>query len=672
MSSSTIVDNSNSIKNFSFFYNEEGPPVCPYVVGVTGHRDLIVSEEKVIKAAFKKQLEILAVQWREKCGGTAPLVLISGMAEGADQIAVEAALELDAELNIKIIAVLPMEREEYLTTMSSDEGKNRFKELINNKNIISILLPKEESQQEEIKSNELTQEEVHEKQYEALARYISFHGHVLFAFWNGTDLENNNAGTSAVVRFKLYGSGLFRRVADDPLTFPTIGPVVHLRFPRANETTNFSPGVFLWTRERLKEAESSQKSLPEFPTFVEKDEYQLGENSEDLIALTTPVMERLGEFNQTVVKYQDIHQFKMDNLNNPKEYQKLYGDLFPDLSKESPEAKATTINEILNEDSGTRILAENYRISSCMADYYKKWRGRWRWCYVLMASMYLIFSGLLVAGTLISQYIEHTPNITVPNWCSFWVSDNGLYSLLTACYVIAIPLVLLYWYWRKKFPYQREWCRWRSVAEALRVQLFWRIAGIKGCVSSFYRYHQTQSIDWLRMAVYGLVFLLPPPKSESVNRDVVWENWVNGQFNWFQDKLGRLTKHKQSSGFSEYVPTIFFLIYPAALMNLSENMVSLAYNLSNFNIGTAFVLVVSFFLILITGRLFWLVIDDEFNPISEIDLLQRIQAPFQRALWLNHKNRESGNILYELGKEALTHNAEWLRSVEDKKLTLPG
>ena len=75
------------------------------IIGVTGHRDLSNVNIDSFKLIIKQELEKIAL----KCPNT-NIKLLTSLAEGADQLCAEVALEL----GIKIIVPLPMESGEYI------------------------------------------------------------------------------------------------------------------------------------------------------------------------------------------------------------------------------------------------------------------------------------------------------------------------------------------------------------------------------------------------------------------------------------------------------------------------------------------------------------------------------------------------------------------------------
>ncbi len=280
--SSTTTDKSYTDLLYHFTKNNNGVPIYPYVAAVTGHRSFAQPgeaegipgfTEQDIKKAFISQLRPMAELWRKSCGNAnAPFILLTGMADGADQIAADAATELvehEPELNIKIVAVLPMPEDVYIKTI---ENQKRFTDLLE-KAIYKIVIPwandniGHESELARI-CNET--EFRRQKQYVLQSRFLALHSHVLFAFWDGIPSTQNKGGTADTVFFKLNN-----KIVDDNetqqqgdiLTFSPVGPVVHLLIPRddangdnlafsLDENLDMSSiPVLYWTRDKKRKLE---------------------------------------------------------------------------------------------------------------------------------------------------------------------------------------------------------------------------------------------------------------------------------------------------------------------------------------------------------------------------------------------------------------------------------
>lgn len=262
----------DELKKDILFYKTgaENSPVSPFVLAVTGHRSFARPGQALnipgytdeqIKSAFQIQLKALALKWQADCGSTAPLIFLSGMADGADQITVESALESDPALNIKVFAVLPMERTVFRKTV---DNQSRFDRLLEQVDSIYVLPPVSENKGFETEladvGNPLFTPR-RQKQYEALGLFLTSQCHLLFAFWDGIDMPNPPGGTSSVVRVMLERTeGEFK------------GLTAHFLTPRNNKENGVEPvsstldcaeiPVFLWTQKKLEKLENGGVVLP--------------------------------------------------------------------------------------------------------------------------------------------------------------------------------------------------------------------------------------------------------------------------------------------------------------------------------------------------------------------------------------------------------------------------
>src|ERR1700733_9713529 len=122
------------------------------VIAITGHRDLYPEDFEALRAEVGKVFEEL-----KKAYPHTPLLLLSGLAKGADRIAVEAAIAA----NIPYIAVLPMPEHLYRQDFETEDSDADFEKL-RSAAARCIVLPLEESTVEPISA------EARDKQYERL------------------------------------------------------------------------------------------------------------------------------------------------------------------------------------------------------------------------------------------------------------------------------------------------------------------------------------------------------------------------------------------------------------------------------------------------------------------------------------------------------------------------
>ena len=118
---------------------QPGPPSVPFVlaVGVTGHRAEVLPQDSVpvLRSRIGEVLRCIEeagaalLEARRDCftGARPRLRFVSPVADGADQIAAEVALERGWELQ----AILPFDRAAYRTSLANHGARERFDDLLN-------------------------------------------------------------------------------------------------------------------------------------------------------------------------------------------------------------------------------------------------------------------------------------------------------------------------------------------------------------------------------------------------------------------------------------------------------------------------------------------------------------------------------------------------------------
>jgi hypothetical protein len=155
---------------------EQSTGLIPFVVGVTGHRDLREEDLPALRQAVRSVLEQIAAPLRNT-----PILLLTALAEGADQIAAEVALDI----GIEIAVVLPMALKNYLTTLSTDKARKDFHTL-NDQAIHRIVLPAPHADHDHAKPDAASDKDLEHRPYRQLAAYLARHSHSLIALWDGS------------------------------------------------------------------------------------------------------------------------------------------------------------------------------------------------------------------------------------------------------------------------------------------------------------------------------------------------------------------------------------------------------------------------------------------------------------------------------------------------------
>jgi len=164
-----------------------GPDALPLVVAVTGHRDLVAGETAQIRQRVRAFFVELAERFPSR-----KLRLLSPLAEGADQLVAEIAVDL----NIELVVPLPMDEPEYLEDFSADSHIESYQSLKSRATDIYVL----KSPPDQQIGAENSDWSPRERCYARLGIFLAAHCHVLLALWDGKE-SDIPGGTGHVVRF---------------------------------------------------------------------------------------------------------------------------------------------------------------------------------------------------------------------------------------------------------------------------------------------------------------------------------------------------------------------------------------------------------------------------------------------------------------------------------------
>lgn len=181
----------------------------PFIIGVSGHRDIVSlkMDPDTGCEGIKQAIQDCLLYWRQQVGEYTPIWLISGMAEGADLLTIEAAQELIDNgwdrAYLKIIPCLPMKAFALEQDFSDHQQLNHFRTSLErySENTIEIksLLP-----------NERYQAALVDHQYGGdrnslymnLAAFLARYCNVILCLWDGKNAQGHG-GTADVVKLKL-------------------------------------------------------------------------------------------------------------------------------------------------------------------------------------------------------------------------------------------------------------------------------------------------------------------------------------------------------------------------------------------------------------------------------------------------------------------------------------
>lgn len=192
----------------------DSPPKLPFVlsIGVTGHRIEVLPADGIsdLRERIRNVLLLIAdagqeVLERERdCFATGPMQLrfVSPIADGADQIAAEVALELGWELQ----AILPFARDVYRASLANDDARKRFDRLVGRATCLLELPGDPESSLDA---------------YVMTGRATVSHCDFLIAVWDGKP-PRGRGGTGEVVQLALTRGTAIIHVPLEPDSDPRV------------------------------------------------------------------------------------------------------------------------------------------------------------------------------------------------------------------------------------------------------------------------------------------------------------------------------------------------------------------------------------------------------------------------------------------------------------------
>lgn len=206
----------------------------PLVLGVTGHRDLIETDKPFIERQILEKFRGYCSQYPNT-----PLIVVSGLAEGADRLGAKAALLAGARL----VSVLPMPAGEYEKDFKSPESLLEFRTLLDKSWRVICL---NESSNAAIAGGGFDGE-ARNLCYGSLGVFLANYCQDLIAVWNGRD-NSAIGGTAEVVKMKLEGVSARYLGNDQSELLPGNGLLLHLKVCRISDPDRFAP---VWQEPRF-------------------------------------------------------------------------------------------------------------------------------------------------------------------------------------------------------------------------------------------------------------------------------------------------------------------------------------------------------------------------------------------------------------------------------------
>ncbi|TPG08190.1 hypothetical protein EAH75_00750 [Rhodanobacter glycinis] len=560
--------------------------MTPLVVGVTSHRNIPAREIEPIRQRVREFFAQLRHDFPEL-----PLVVLSALAEGGDQLVAQEALAQGARL----MAPLPLPREMYVDDFADPAVRASFDTLCSQAEI--VLLPKLMNQPSLAIG---AQGMPRDRQYAKAGVYIASHCHILLAIWDGK-ASGRLGGTAQIVDYHLTGAlpGLIDRRRD---TRHVLGGgdeslLYHIVCSRAHPDGAPAEGLLpLQAGWRSADTLATQVSLPA--------EFHL-------------MFARMAEFNA-----------ERDNY-------------------------ATQIEAAPHgvPSNATLTIDQTFHAADWLAMHFQK--------RVLLA-MRLTYTLAALMGIAFTFY-AHLP-----------AQDYLIYLFLLLFASGGAVAVLA-----RRRGWHRKYLDYRALAEGLRIQSYWRRAGISANADHEFAHDnflQKQNIElgWIRNVMRAASLypsIQPEQATPAALADVIAE-WVgesgkSGQLHYYECKIVERTGLHHVT---ETVGRISLWGGVAISVFLAAFALVLAPDTKIF-----LVMIMAVLSIVAAVREAYSYRKADKELIRQYRFMQRIFAGARAALDRTQDPIQQREILLSLGDAALTEHAEWTlmqreRQVEHSKL----
>lgn len=568
--------------------NKNSESTIPFVVGVSGHRN--PKSPKDVKKQCKRVFEFINKRSRDT-----PKILLSGMAEGADQIAAKVALESGWQ----VIAVLPMPYSEYRKDFNTP-AQIELDELLT-KCIKIIELPIATTIDSDITKKR-------QQQYRNLGIYLVQHSQLMMLCWDGNDNMHPSPGGTLEVK-KLCEAGV---------SYVSKGCSILQPQKRVEKVYIYTPRA--GASKHKIQIHTHKKYLPK-------------------------TLKLINRFNKSTANLKE--QTKQSKL-------RLLDNYTTDLNIQKQLSPLLEVYAAADSTSITQHRTRNKAAFSVISVLF------------LALLFHSIYGGLRMSLLNLTLYI----------------------SLISTGWII--------YHWFFKFKHMdMHYLDYRSLAEGLRVQIFWNLYGLDESVSDHYLYSCSRETHWISESIRNLQLLNkqhltannfkknPKPIFEDNNSDslrkLVRRKWIEDQRNYFigssEDITGKAGEHKAKARKAQYQVKAFLilgtiltlLILGIHILDITEyslySLVNPASEALNDKINYLLFGVVFCFGIAAATALY-----AEIQGHSERAESYFLAGKFYSSALQKYDqcegdqnmNNIKNKIIFELGKEALAENANWL------------
>lgn len=303
--------------------------------------------------------------------------------------------------------------------------------------------------------------------------------------------------------------------------------------------------------------------------------------------------------------------------------------------------------------NGLRVTRDCFAVADAMAGKYRgRTLGSHRWIFVLVF--------LAVCGYELCAHLLHKEVI------GFFIYPLVL-GLAYAIYLLA-----------RKRNYQNYYHDFRALAEGLRIQFYWHLAGINLSVEEYYLRRQRREMNWVRAAI-RVCWSIQQSDAATARIDLVRDNWIKSQLDYFARRtpLEHAREHRFKIAIRVSLGIGLVLAVALAVLRGRPSVLGESWYkwIEEHRLLEEFLLLFSTLPMVLSALLH--------NYRERIELGSHVkQYKIMKTLFTNAANQLSNksmldsaatdrSVIEELGKEALVENGDWVLMLRDRPLVVP-
>ena len=453
----------------------------PIVVGVSGHIDIVPEAVDPIRAAVAAVLTEL----RETFG--AALHVLTGLAEGADQLVAQEA----RKLGIRIIAALPMKMPRYAATLPSDAGRE----------ILADFWARADLQLQLPELCDPATPDYDELHYEQLGVLLARRSHLLLALWNGdAPAVPAKGGTADVITMRAGGTHDRAAARQSPwfckshtrLDLSRGGPVLQIVTPRVkNGRVVLVPG-----QDAPVAGGCFLLPPPSLPREVDRGgllDKMAEDDALDFASLAT-LNAQIARFKALdgAIFHSQIADLNQKRVGDPRGISKKHLDQLrawqaaPDVAAQRYQRRL--LGQFAPAPHWSSLLVKGWNV--VRMNWSQKRPPGMPWWTILLPRLGVIFTFTALVPLAVLLFEIHVADNFHPLWLLAYIS---------------LFLVVLGYYRYRVMPeqWQDRFQDYRALAEAMRVQLFWGLARLPDGVADYTLRQQRGELGWINFALRG-------------------------------------------------------------------------------------------------------------------------------------------------------------------------